>query len=261
MPNEFGGYTLRTVAEDPELVARAQDLVDTVWPRFVTETGPPAGHDMPVDWMGINRRWPQLQFALLEPETDALVVTANMLMLAWDGDAADLPNTGWNWAMYQGALDHAAGATPGIACALSVTVDPAHQGHGLSRLAIQVMRMFAGEAGVTRLIAPVRPTWKARYPITPIADYCRWMNGDGLPFDPWLRVHVRLGATIVKPCERSMLMAGSVAEWEEWLRLTLPASGDYVAPGLLAPLHVDRARDACLYVEPNVWVEHRLSSR
>lgn len=161
--------------------------------------------------------------------------------------------------MFQGEQDHAAGMAPRTACALSVTVNPAYQGKGLSRLAIEVMRAMAVEAGLSRLLAPVRPTWKARYPITPMAEYATWMNADGLPFDPWLRVHVRLGATIVKPCERSMLIAGSVAEWETWTGIQFPATGRYVAPGLLAPVEIDRPRDEGVYIEPNVWVEHRLA--
>jgi hypothetical protein len=104
----------------------------------------------------------------------------------------------------------------------------------------------------------VRPTWKARYPITPMAVYCRWTNAEGLPLDPWLRVHARLGAVIVKACNHSQPLAAPVATWERWLDLPLPTSGDYVAPGLLAPLHVDREADEAICYEPNVWVEHPL---
>jgi hypothetical protein len=120
------------------------------------------------------------------------------------------------------------------------------------------MQHLARAAGYTRLIAPVRPTWKHRYPITPIAEYMRWTGPDGLPFDPWIRVHARLGARVVRPCTRSMLLAGTVAEWEAWTGLPLPASGEFVAPGLLSTLHVDRAAGECICVEPNVWMEHRL---
>jgi hypothetical protein len=68
-------------------------------------------------------------------------------------------------------------------------VDGGHGGQGLSRLLIEGMRELAGRAGFSSLIAPVRPTWKDRYSLVPMDRYARWTREDGLPFDPWLRVH------------------------------------------------------------------------
>ncbi|MEZ4637201.1 MAG: hypothetical protein R2873_08130 [Caldilineaceae bacterium] len=116
--------------------------------------------------------------------------------------------------------------------------------------------MFWREHGLTRLIVPVRPNFKARYPLIPIDDYISWTNADGLPFDPWMRVHARLGARVLKPCHRAMTIGGRVAEWQEWTGVPLPGSGQYTLPELLSPLSVDRAADRCVYVEPNVWMEH-----
>lgn len=102
----------------------------------------------------------------------------------------------------------------------------------------------------------MRPTLKSRYPLTPIAQYATWVRDDGLPFDPWMRIHARLGARILGPAPASMTISGSVAEWEHWSAMALPASGPYVVLGALAPLIVDRERDRAVYVEPNVWMLH-----
>lgn len=256
--HKIDSLIFETVAERPDLRHRIQALINDVWPAYVLESRAPKGHTMPTDWMGVYDRWPHLQFGLCNGDCRSPVAEGNCLAMAWDGEAEDLPDEGWDWAMFQAEQDHNAGRTPTIACALSITVDPNRRGQNLSRIAVQAMRLLAKRAGFTRLIAPVRPTWKHRYPLTPMAEYMRWTTQDGLPFDPWLRVHVRLGARIIKPCNRSMTMAGTVAEWEEWGSLPLPASGTYVVPGLLAPLQVDREADECMLVEPNVWVEHRL---
>ncbi|MGE5529033.1 MAG: GNAT family N-acetyltransferase, partial [Patescibacteria group bacterium] len=56
------------------------------------------------------------------------------------------------------------------------------------------MKTLAGRHACTALIAPVRPIWKTRYPLTPMESYVQWKRGDGAPFDPWIRVHWRLGA-------------------------------------------------------------------
>jgi hypothetical protein len=120
------------------------------------------------------------------------------------------------------------------------------------------MRDVAAARGFGNLIAPLRPTWKARYPVTPIERYAAWTREDGRPFDPWIRLHVRLGAEIMKPVRRSLHITGTVAEWEQWVELPLPESGTYVFPHGLAPLEVDREGDLCEYWEPNVWVRHRI---
>jgi hypothetical protein len=52
-------------------------------------------------------------------------------------------------------------------------------------------------------------------------------------------------------------MTGTVAEWETWCGMALPATGDHVVPGGLSTSHIDRGMDQGLYVEPNVWVRHR----
>lgn len=256
---EIDGLQIKTVADDPPLADRIQELIDRVWPKFVTQSWIPKGHPMPYDWFGIYRRWPHLQIALIDPADGMLAGACNALTLSWDGAADDLPDEGWNWAMYKGQQDYEAGRTPNVGHALSVTLDPAYRGRQLSGVALRAMKLLIQETGVQRFFVAVRPPTKARYPITPMAEFCTWKNAEGLPLDPWMRVHVRLGARIIKPCNRSQPLAGTVAEWEKWLDLPLPASGDYVAPGLLAPLHVDREADEAVCWEPNVWMEHPLN--
>jgi hypothetical protein len=256
---EIDGLQIQTVADDRGLADRIQELIDAVWPKFVTEAGIPKEHEMPFEWFGIYRRWPHLQCALVDPADGGVVGAVNALTLAWDGPAEELPDEGWNWAMYQGKLDYEAGRTPTMGSALSVTIDPTRRGKQLSSVALRAMKMLLQETGVKRFFAPVRPTTKSRYPITPMAEFMTWKNAEGLPLDPWLRVHARLGAKIIKACNHSQPMMGTVAQWEKWLDLPLPASGDYVGPGLLAPLHVDREADEGVCWEPNVWMEHPLT--
>jgi hypothetical protein len=40
--------------------------------------------------------------------------------------------------------------------------------------------------------------------------------------------------------------------------MRFPDSGPYVVPGALVPVEIDRDRDQGRYVEPNVWVRHRI---
>jgi hypothetical protein len=74
-----------------------------------------------------------------------------------------------------------------------------------------------------------------------------------------MRVHERLGADVLRPEPESMRISGTVAEWEEWVGMPFPESGDYVFPQGLATVRIDREADLGSYWEPNVWMRHRLA--
>jgi hypothetical protein len=71
-----------------------------------------------------------------------------------------------------------------------------------------------------------------------------------------MRVHERLGATVLKPEPRSLRISGTIAEWEEWTSMSFPESGSYWFPGRLTTLEVDHEADRGSYWEPNVWMQH-----
>jgi hypothetical protein len=61
---------------------------------------------------------------------------------------------------------------------------------------------------------------------------------------------------MLRVAPRSLDVRGTVAEWEQWTGMAFPESGDYVVPGALVPVTIDRDRDEGRYVEPNVWMRH-----
>lgn len=91
-----------------------------------------------------------------------------------------------------------------------------------------------------------------------MAEYAARTRADGLPADPWLRLHVRVGGRIHGLCPRAMTIPGSLADWRAWPGLPLETSGSVEVPGALVPVHVDVEQDHAVYVEPNVWVVHDL---
>lgn len=90
-----------------------------------------------------------------------------------------------------------------------------------------------------------------------IETFAGWLRPDGLPLDPWLRTHVRVGGHILTTAPNSQTMTGTVEQWETWTGLQLPATGHYVIPGGLSPLYIDREADVGTYTEPNIWIQHR----
>jgi hypothetical protein len=119
---------------------------------------------------------------------------------------------------------------------------------------IETFKENARAAGLTSVIAPVRPTWKERYPLIAIERYLAWRRADGSHFDPWLRIHERVGGRIIAAAPESMVLRAPVAEWEAWTGMAFPDDGEYVFPGGLATLIVQDGVGT--HVEPNVWVLH-----
>jgi hypothetical protein len=124
---------------------------------------------------------------------------------------------------------------------------------------LSAMRANARAHGLRSVIACVRPTWKPRYPLTPIERYAAWTRPDGEAFDPWIRLHVRLGGRIARPERESMTITGTVAEWEAWTGMAMPESGRYVVPGGCEPVTIDCDADLGTYHDSNVWIVHELT--
>ena len=247
------GHRLVSLAEDPSLRRPMGALNVSVWPNFMVEGGDAAAAD---NWDRLFEQWPEYQHCLFDAD-GRLVAAHNSAPLAWDGTHDDLPD-GWDDQLVRSAADEDAARAVDTLGAIQIVVDPEVQGSRLSGVMVEAMRANARAHGLRALIACVRPTLKAKYPLTPIERYATWTRDDGLPFDPWIRLHVRLGGRIVRPSPHSMTYRGTLAEWEAWTGMAFPESGPYVLEGAAAPLTIDREHEEGVYYDPNVWVVHTL---
>jgi len=201
-------------------------------------------------WGRLYDEFPDFQLALLDG--DELVAELHSLPAAWDGTLEDLP-PGWD-DIFPRAFE--SGREPDALFALAISVLPERQGQRLSGEMMNAMRDAGRQAGLRELAAPVRPTLKERYPLTPIERYMEWRLEDGSHFDPWIRLHERVGGRIFAAAPESMTIEAPVEDWEEWTGMRLPEDGTYVIPGGLAPVEV---RDGIgRHVEPNVWLVHSI---
>ncbi len=191
---------------------------------------------------------------------DVVIGQGNTIPIHWEKSSGELPEQGWDWAFMQGIDGHDAGRGPMHSVGLQIVLDPAYQGRKLSSQFIEHFRGVALTKGLSHLVIPLRPTLKHQYPLTPMDRYITWMT-QGLPFDPRLRIHVRAGARIVKTCHESMTIPGSIQDWEAWTGMVFPDSGNYVVPGALTPIPIDRDVDRGTSIQPNVRVEHEISVR
>jgi hypothetical protein len=238
---------IATAAERPELLGPAWDRTRDTLPEYNNH-----GDVLNEYWPRLTEERPDFQFHLTGDD-DEILARARSLPLHWDGTLDDLP-AGIDGAIARGFDEGGAN----VLCALVIMVPLDIQGRGVSAAAVRAMGDIARRHGLHTLIAPVRPSWKERYPLVPIERYARWRRPDGRLFDPWMRVHERLGATVLKPEPLSPQITGTTAEWESWTGMAFPDSGDYWFPGGLATVQIDREHDRGSYWEPNVWMRHVL---
>lgn len=254
MTNTEKSYRIVTAREEDSLRQANFDTARLVWPTFML-------HDIMGDYFTDLFTIPELaeyQFAFIDKKSDDVILMGNSIPLRFDGDWSELPDMGWDWGLEKGVQDIRAGIEPNMVMAIQVMIPPEGRGKGLSTYGVKAMRKIASEHGYSDLIAPVRPNMKSKYPLTPFENYISWTDGNGLPFDAWMRVHSRLGAKILKPAHHSMLIKGTLSEWEEWTGLKFPESGEYAIEGALNPITIDIEKDEGIYNEPNVWMHHRL---
>jgi GNAT superfamily N-acetyltransferase len=233
-------------ADRPDLLARRfEELTKPAFPAYMNENEP--GN---LYWDRLYTDFPDFQVALVDG--DDLLAEAHAVPLPWDGTPEDLP-TGWDEGFVRGMTSDA----PNTALmAIAISVAPTQQGRQLSSRMIQTFTDNARAAGLSRVIAPVRPTWKERYPLIPIESYAAWRRADGTHFDPWIRIHERVGGEILATAPASMVIRAPATDWEEWVGMPFPADGEFVFPGGLATLVIEDGIGT--HVEPNVWVLHEV---
>ncbi len=207
----------------------------------------------------LQDRFPQ--FSVVATSADGQVIARGHgvpFALALPGRGR-LPDGGWDDILTWAFADTQTGTPPDTLGLLAITVQPTHRGTGLPARVLAALKDAARTAGLTHVVAPVRPTRKHHEPHTPMADYAtRTRPEDGLPADPWLRTHVRAGGTIIGLAPASMTVAGSLTQWREWTGLPFDADGPVIVPGALVPVQASLTHQHAVYVEPNIWVHHPL---
>ncbi|MHC3470628.1 N-acetyltransferase [Streptomyces sp. 7R007] len=241
-----------SLAARPEMLGPVLDMPDS-WAVFTTED--------PVGNSHYGRIPTELPEYVLFAETERGEVLAHAYSVPFRLHApgrGELPDRGWDQVLVWAFADLRRGVRPDTVSAISIVVAPHAQGLGLSARMLEAMRDNARAHGFTEVVAPVRPSAKHLEPHTPIGEYARRVREDGLPHDPWLRVHARAGATIERVAPASMTVAASLEEWRAWTGLPFDTRGDVEVPGALVPVRCEPERGYAVYVEPNVWMRHAL---
>ena len=238
------------LSDRPDLLSQMWKLTD-VWPEFML-------HDLVADFYfsRLLETWGDWTLLAVDGETVAARSHCAPFALGEEIGRSDLPPNGWDAIIYWSFSDEFVGRAPTTVGGLEVTIASEYQGRGLAGEMLTAMTEMAASRGFSDLYIPVRPSQKHNEPHTPMDVYATRLRDDGLPEDPWLRVHARLGAAYMGVCQTAMTIAGTLEERREWTGLPFDSSGSVVVPGALSPVHVDLEQNHAVYVEPNVWMRH-----
>jgi GNAT superfamily N-acetyltransferase len=237
-----------TTADRPDLAEQTKAALLPGWPEFIL-------HDQ-VSAALIDRAaefFPRYDVRLLEE--GAIVAGGWGVALRWDGTRAGLP-AGYDGALVRATREHVNAIPPDTLCVMAAAVRQSRQGAGLGGSVITALRSRAERDGLARMIAPVRPVLKSRYPLTPMSRFARWTRDGTSHIDPWIRTHQRLGGVILCPAPGSMVVTGTITEWERWAGMAFPETGRYVVPGALDLVEIDIGLDRGAYAETNLWMRH-----
>ncbi|MEA2087205.1 MAG: GNAT family N-acetyltransferase [Candidatus Caldatribacteriota bacterium] len=233
------------LSDNKKLVDVINKLHSEPWPVYLSEDSLVKKY-----WQRLYQVYPEYQ--LLFRINSEYIGVANSAPIYWNGNIDNLP-TGFDEAIETIIEEN---EKPNTLCGLAVVISKEHLGKGISSKIINNLKKLAKSYGYSNLIFPVRPTLKSQYPTIPMDNYIKWEK-DNLPFDPWLRVHIKIGGEILKVANPSMIVRGTVSDWQRWTGMYFGESNKYIIQGALNPVNIDLGSDLGEYIEPNVWVGHK----
>jgi GNAT superfamily N-acetyltransferase len=252
------GVVVTTAARSGAPAARLGEMSDPEIAEFLYHDAASVALFDPV-----RLRFPEYTLIGIDPaEPEVPVAVLYTVPFTWNADpAVELPVGGYDAVLLTAAADLLAGRRGNVVSAVLAMVRPSSRGRGISALMLDAARRNAAELGHASLVAPVRPVRKHLSPRLTMAEYAARRRPDGMPEDPWLRVHARAGGQMVAVAACSMTVAAPLSEWRQWTGLPFDAEGPVDVPGGLVPVHCDPREGVAVYVEPNVWYHHSLIGR
>jgi hypothetical protein len=240
-------YRVDTLNNRIDYLDKVKLLNKASWPEFLLYGDTPS-------WERIYDELSDFVILLID-SNDTLAGAGFTIAVSWNGNINDLPES-IESIIVNGMASK--GKPPNTLMAVAALVDDGYRGQNLSAEILIQMKHLAKHHNLKDLLVPVRPTWKARYPLQSIESYANWRRTDGLLYDPWLRTHERLGAELVKCVDSTYKVEGTIEEWQKWTGMIFPESGRYIIEGALEPIKIDIEVDVGVYHDPNVWMRHKV---
>lgn len=237
------------LSQSVTLLEDIYSLIGKSYPEFIKHD-----HISRKYWNDLFSSFSKYQIIICENKT---VIGVGNCIPFYTSSHERLPHEGWDWLLKVGVEQKKSGIIPNSLGALSVSVADEYRKKGVAELILNEMKVLAKNNGLSRLLVPVRPTRKHVYPLMAFKKYVN-IKQNNLSIDPWIRLHQKIGGRILNICTHSMRIEGTIQEWESWTGTRFYASGNYHITQGLAPCKIDFHSNRGIYLEPNIWVEHKI---
>ena len=205
-------------------------------------------------WEKIEKYFPSYQLFAFH-NNGTLIGFANTIPFQWNQNKNDLPNDGWDWMVNKGIKDFESNNKTNSLGGLQIVVTKEYLGKGYSKVLISKAKELKEEKKYKNLFIPIRPTLKQNYAQMPMNEYIEFKKDEKI-YDPWIRTHLKCGASIIKVCENSMNVQGNIQFWENIYQNKIDQSGDLIIDGALHPVKIDIQNNSGEYREPNIWISY-----
>ncbi len=224
-----------------------EQVMQEIWPKIILQSTVVKEY-----YDQLFKLFPDYQKVCLNSNNE-LIGFINTIPFYWEKDLKELPEQGWDWLIQKGIADIKNGISPNCLGGLQIGIKKAYQGQGLSRKIVAIGKSIQQENRFKKFILPIRPTLKHIYPSMPMEEYML-LKKDGIIFDPWIRIHESSGAKIIKVCHESMVIDGTINDWETLSGKKINVSGNCIIDGALNEVQMNLETNQGLYKEDNIWL-------
>ena len=193
-----------------------------------------------------------------------LITHGMMTSILWNNSSDDLPQ-GWQGAVRKSYEDAIKQVKKDTAVGLYIRVEKEFKQQGWSEIIINTMKKFSVEQAYHSLIIPLRlpQRFEEQYAKIPYQKFITLKREDGQYMDHWLRLHTRLGGSIIGICMNSHQHAMNLNDFAKQFKTKkISRTGYYLSEkqGLWYRVYIDTKHEFALINQECTWIQHNLAT-
>jgi hypothetical protein len=133
-----------------------------------------------------------------------LIGTGVTTTIFWNGENDDLPE-GWRGSVRRSFMNSLENKSPNTLVGLGITIEDAYKRHGWAEKVIGYMKVLSAILSLKKLIIPLMPPkrYLLEYASIPFEEFASLKREDSTFEDHWIRLHVKVGAKVLKYSSQS----------------------------------------------------------